>query len=49
MGGKASSDKLGGNAVYWIIQSSSMAVLKYSVVQRHAIMDGVAVSVDDAY
>ena len=47
MGGKASSDELGGNAVHWIIQSST-AVLKYSVVPRHDILDGVAVSVDDA-
>ena len=47
MGGKASSDGLGGNAVHWIIQSST-AVLKYSVVPRHDISDGVAVSVDDA-
>ena len=50
MGGKASSDDLGGNAaVHWIMQSST-AVLKYSVlVPRHDdISDGVAVSVDDA-
>ena len=48
MGGNASCAAFGGSAVHWIIQSST-AVLKYSVVPRHAISSGVAVSVDDAY
>ena len=41
MGGKASSDELGVNAVHWWIIQSSTAVLKYSVVPRHDISDGV--------
>jgi hypothetical protein len=48
MGGKASSNKLGGNAVHWIMQSSTAVLKYYPVVPRHAIADGVAVSVDDA-
>jgi hypothetical protein len=48
MGGKASCAAFGGRAVHRIIQSST-TVLKYSVVPRHAISSGVAVSVDDTY
>jgi hypothetical protein len=48
MGGKASCAAFDGSAVHWIIQSST-AVLKYSLMPRHAISSGVAVSVDDAY